>query len=111
MSKEIALQRIQDCLETQATELNLSNLQLTELPETLAKCTQLEVLNLYSNQLTDVSPLSGLTQLTQLYLSDNQLMDVSPLAELTGLKVLNLNDNQLMDVTQLAHLTECNIYR
>ena len=74
--------------------------------------TGLTFLYLYANQLTDVSPLSGLTALWGLLLSNNQLTDVSPLSGLTALRVLDLYDNQLTEVSLsgLTALTELYLY-
>ena len=68
-----------------------------ELPtlDGLTGLTQLEVLQLYKNQITDVSPLAKLTQLEELHLWENQITDVSPLANLTQLEELTLGGNPL----------------
>ncbi|MEQ8386441.1 MAG: leucine-rich repeat domain-containing protein [Coleofasciculus sp. A1-SPW-01] len=56
-------------------------------------------LDLSSNQITDVSPLSGFTNLSKLYLSFNQITDVSPLFGLTNLNLLNLEGNPIAQPT------------
>ena len=71
--------------------------------------TGLIVLNLYSNRISDLSPLAGLTVLRNLVLTDNQLSDVSSLAGLTTLESLVLDENQLSDVSPLAGLTALRI--
>ena len=53
------------------TKLDLDNNQLTEMPKGLEKLTQLTTLQLYDNNLTDVSGLEKLTQLTDLHLGSN----------------------------------------
>jgi internalin A len=47
------------------------------------------------NQISDLSPLSGLTNLQELTLRGNQISDISPLMELVNLEYLNLADNPL----------------
>ncbi len=55
----------------------------------------LRILNLTRNQISDISPISGLTNLQRLYLSDNQISDISPLSGLTNLQHTNLSNNQI----------------
>ena len=88
------------------THLNLYGNKLTEVPKELEKLTQLRVLNLYDNQLTDGKGLEKLTQLETLRLSDNQLTDVKGLEKLTQLKTLHFDGNKLTDVKGLEKLTQ-----
>ena len=55
------------------------------------------LLLLSRNQITDVSPLSGLTKLETLSLTKNEISDLSPLAGLTNLKELHLYGNPIPD--------------
>ena len=71
----------------------------------LSGLTSLEVLNLGSNDISDVSPLSDLTNLTTLFLDNNWLSDVSPLSGLTNLTTLSLNNNNISNVSPLSGLT------
>ena len=87
-------------------KLNLNNNQLTEVPKGLEKLTQLEMLSLYNNQLTDVKGLEKLTQLKFLHLRNNQLTDVKGLEKLTKLRWLSLTSNKLTDGTGLEKLTQ-----
>ena len=80
-----------------ATKLDLSLMQLTELPESLGQLTQLQSLRLNNNQLTSLPEwLSQLTQLQSLDLGSNQL-SVLPtvLLKMTGLKSLEAYKNGL----------------
>jgi len=66
-----AEQKIQQALQSGATELDLSNYgndkpKLTELPDSLWKLTKLQNLNLSDNQLTTLPDSLVLAQLTQL---------------------------------------------
>ncbi len=73
-----------------------------EAERILLNCTSL---NLDSNLLTDISPLSTLTNLTELYLHNNKITDISPLSTLTNLTKLNLNGNQITEISGLSTLT------
>ena len=73
--------------------------------EGIQYCTDLMNLSLDSNQIVDISPLSGLTNLTGLYLSTNQIVDISPLSGLTDLEYLYLSTNQIVNITALSGLT------
>ena len=79
-----------------------------EAERILLNCTSL---NLDSNLLTDISPLSTLTNLTELYLHNNKITDISPLSTLTNLTSLSLNNNLLTDTSGLSTLTNlANLY-
>jgi Leucine-rich repeat (LRR) protein len=75
------------------TELKLSYKQLTEVPKGLEKLTQLTVLDISLNKLTDVKGLEKLTKLTFLSLYGNNLTSVKGLEKLTLLTELWLRDN------------------
>ena len=74
----------------------------------LSGLTNLTWLSLSANSITDVSPLSGLTNLTRLWLYTNNITDVSPLSGLTQLELLNLRANNITDVS-LSGLTQLEI--
>ena len=95
---------------TRAEMANLTSLQsryndirqLTGLESAI----NLETLDLYGNQLSDISALASLTQLRTLTLGYNrQISDVSALASLTRLTTLNVSSNAVSDVSALASLT------
>ena len=60
--------------------------------------------NVNSNDISDLSPLSGLTSLTGLNLQDNSISDVTALSGLTNLRVLSLSNNFISDVNALSGL-------
>jgi len=68
--------------------LVLSGFNLTEIPGDVSKMTWLTTLNLFSNQITDLSPLQGLVNLKELSLWNNQIEDIKPLATLKKLEWL-----------------------
>ena len=71
----------------------------------LSGLARLEYLNLGSNLISDVSVLSGLTSLTYLDLYDNYISDVSALSGLTNLTSLDLYNNLISNVSVLSSLT------
>jgi len=58
----------------------------------------------YPWQITDISFLAKLTNLQSLDLSSNQITDISFLAKLTNLQSLYLRSNQITDITPLKDL-------
>ena len=78
----------------------------------LEYCTNLEILNLSNNQISELSPLSALTKLTTLYLGvdveeypqGNPFKDLSPLANLWSLESLDLQGCGAMDFSVLLSL-------
>ncbi|HYH69433.1 MAG TPA: COR domain-containing protein, partial [Urbifossiella sp.] len=88
---------IEDARRTGSLSLNLYGCQLTALPESLGRLTQLQMLDLGGNQLRALPKWLGeLTQLQMLGLSGNQLQALPKrLGELTQLQTLGLAGNQL----------------
>ena len=85
-------------------ELNLESEDISDLTG-LQHATKLQTLNLNDNLIEDVSPLAKLTNLHTLGLASNAIEDVSPLAGLTNLHTLGLASNAIEDVSPLAGLT------
>jgi internalin A len=71
----------------------------------LEECVNLVFLRLHDNQISDLTPLTGLTQLFDLSLAYNQITDLGPLAGLSGLEHLWADDNQITDLSPLAGVT------
>ncbi len=92
-----AEEKIEEAQRSGATNLDLSRMQLTELPESLGQLTQLQSLYLGDNQLTSLPEwLNQLTQLQEVYLANNQLTSLPEwLNQFTQLQSLYLGDNQL----------------
>jgi internalin A len=98
-----------DCNEAEKvlsnlTELYLYDNQITDITP-LSGLTNLTILNLNSTHTTDITPLLGLTNLRQLSLSYNQITDITGLSGLTNLTLLYVDDNQITDITALSGLT------
>ncbi len=77
----------------------------------LAGLTNLTELSLSYNTISNLSPLAGLTNLTRLYLYGNRISDISPLDELTNLTYLELSGNRILDISPLAGLTNLTTLR
>ena len=58
-----------------------------------------------SNEISNLSPLSGLPNLTLLYLSGNAISDISSLSGLPNLEILWLDGNAISDISPLSGLT------
>ena len=71
----------------------------------LSGLTQLTSLDLGGNNVSDISPLAGLTNLKSLFLGGNSVSDISTLADLTKLTQLELGGNNISDISPLAELT------
>ncbi|MFC2145968.1 COR domain-containing protein [Acidobacteriota bacterium] len=119
LEKEIGIKLMQVPLERITTEtligfaaddnghvkgLSLCDLRLTRVPELLTKFQQLEQLDLYKTQISDVSSLKELKWLTMLVLESNQISDISSIKELKELTELNLGNNQISDIACLKEL-------
>jgi internalin A len=84
------------------TDLSLGNNQVSEISP-LSGLSNLRMLSLSSNQISDISPLSGLIGLTDLSLGNNQVSEISPLSGLIGLTLLNIGWNQIADIEPLVN--------
>ncbi|MCL1823408.1 MAG: leucine-rich repeat domain-containing protein [Oscillospiraceae bacterium] len=89
--------------------LDLGSNQISDL-EPLSELTNLIKLNLYdNNRIKDLTPLANLKNLENISLYFNLISDLSPLSGLTKLEVLELSWNQITDLTPLANLSK--LYR
>ena len=87
---------------TNLKELSLVYNNISDLtPLTGLRLTELW---LWDNLVTDLSPLFNMTTLTHLDLGYNRISDISPLDKLTRLKWLELSGNQISDITPLSNL-------
>ncbi len=71
----------------------------------LSGLTNLAYLDLYKNSISDISDLSGLTGLTDLFLNENSISNLSALSTLTNLARLGLSQNRISDISALSNLT------
>ncbi len=71
-----AMERIEKVRRDRSTTLKLNGLNLTELPESVTRLTQLSELYVYNNLLTNLpESITQLTQLALLMLDINQLTE------------------------------------
>jgi hypothetical protein len=71
----------------------------------LANLTKLVDLNIHTQDISDLTPLSGLTSLIELRLAANSFTDLGPLRGLANLQYLELTGNDITDITPLSGLT------
>jgi len=85
---------------TQVTQLHLNSCGLQEVPPTVLRCPNLRVLNLSDNQLSVLPDwLPQLKQLEELYLGGNSLRNwTADWSDWRSLRVLRLSRNQLSSV-------------
>src|SRR4028119_2077683 len=108
MTREEAVRRIHQAAEEKLTVLDLSGLDLEELPAEIGKCTQLETLllgekfyeekrELVRNKLTEFpDAVLQLTNLKTLNLSHNQITSIpGAIGQLCHLTLLDLSSNQI----------------
>jgi hypothetical protein len=84
-------------------QLVVQNSGITTL-EGLQHFSSLIVANFASNEISDLSPLSGLPHLAGVYLSDNAVADVSPLTGMVTMRQIHLADNPITEIGPLATL-------
>ncbi|MDZ8030288.1 leucine-rich repeat protein [Nostoc sp. DedSLP04] len=104
-----AEQRIKQARRQGSIKLDLSNMELTEVPEAIASLNQLQQLDLSGNELMELpEAIAFLTQLQQLDLSRNQFTEITEaIASLTQLQQLDLSKNQLIQLPEaIASLTQ-----
>jgi len=100
-----ALNRIAAELAAQTGSLDLSRLQLTELPAELQELTSLQNLDCSNTQVSDLEPLRGLISLQNLNCNSTKVSDLEPLRGLTSLQNLNCNGTKVSDLEPLRGLT------
>ena len=102
LSNEKVEAKIQEALEKQVSRLDLRNDEISSIPESIGKLTNLTSLSLSGRQLETVpESISKLTKLTSLYLSGGQLETVpESISKLTKLTSLYLSVRQLRTVPE-----------
>ena len=100
-----AMKRIAAELAAQTGGLDLSRLQLTELPAELQELTSLQNLNCSNTQVSDLEPLRGLPSLQILNCSFTKVSDLELLRGLISLQNLDCSETQVSDLEPLRDLT------
>jgi internalin A len=108
MTREEAVRRIERAAEEKLRELDLSGLELEELPPEIAKCTQLETL-----LLTGCDEKKTSEEQTR-WLTNKLTKFPDAVFQLTNLKILNLNHNPITsipeDLGQLSNLKQLTLF-
>ncbi len=86
---------------TTLTRLNAGHAKIRNLTG-LEGATNLKVLWLFNNNISDISAVVGLTKLTDLNCWDNNISDISVMAGLTNLTTLVLSHNAVSDISPLV---------
>ena len=71
----------------------------------LEAATNLTVLYLHHNSISDISVVADLVKLTQLFIWDNNISDMSAVSGLTRLTHLGLGNNSIIDISAVSGLT------
>lgn len=87
-------------------EEGVTNDKLAQLVENGDIPATTKTLIIWSNDISDITPLKKLTSLTDLAIGDNKISDISPLSSLTNLTQLSIPDNPISDISPLANLTK-----
>ena len=67
----------------------------------------IKALNLWGNNISDISILSEFPSLEIISLSTNQIKDISAFKKLKNVRELHLKDNQINDFNQIENLKNC----
>jgi len=88
--------------------LSLSGKNLETLPKGLGLLTNIEILSISNNQISDISEISTLTTLRVLYCNDNQISNLADsICELVNLEKLHIGHNRLVSLPEeLGNLPE-----
>jgi internalin A len=101
----IARQRIAAELAAQTGRLDLSCLQISDLPPEIKELDSLQTLDLSESQVRDLEPLMGLTSLMALNCFRTQVSDLRPLRGLSRLQTLDCSCTHVVDLETLRGLT------
>jgi len=95
-SKKVTKGSLDNHLQTASKTgaLNLSNRKLENVPQKLTSlCTNLRMLDLSSNHISDISAIGSLQNLQKLNISHNKIQNISYVLALTKLKSLDASHN------------------
>ena len=107
-----AEKRIETAYHSEATKLDLSALGLKKVPETISKLSNLQLLFLYNNEISEIpESITSLSKLQDLYLNSNQISEIpDSIASLSNLQKLYLSKNQISgipdNIASLSNLQE-----
>ena len=104
-----ALQRIAENKKSKSRSLDLSELELTQIPTEIRDFHWLESLLLSSNQISKIEGLENLVNLNELSLYKNQISKIEGLETLVQLKALYIFANQISKIERLETLIQLEI--
>jgi len=87
------------------TELELYDNQITEITG-LEALVNLEILDISFNRIRKIQNLGALTKLRKLFLCANKIAKIENLEDLTNLETLELGDNRLRAIENVGHLSK-----
>lgn len=67
--------------------------------------TNIRLLSIQSNRLTEISGLSSLVNLEELYISHNALTKISGLESNVNLHIIDISNNEISHLENISHLT------
>lgn len=105
LTKKLAVPTDAVAFSTMAGGNNTKRLT-SEKASVLRYCTDLIVLDLGHNDISDLSWLESLTNLQVLILADNEITDMTSIGKLTKLKYLELFMNKVSDISAVENLPE-----
>lgn len=108
MSFYKAKKRIEQEKQERTGVLDLSRLELTEIPSKLFELNHLSTLDICYNQLNNVHSfaLNKLSNLVSLNIKGNQIKDITGLINLSSLSNLNIGNNQIEDISVIEELPQ-----
>jgi internalin A len=107
-AEEVAIRRIRAVRKSGGDVLDLSGLELPEVPSEIVELTSLQTLYLTNNQISSLpSEIGQLTNLQALYLTNNQISSLpSEIGQVTSLQTLDLTNNQISSLpSEIGQLT------
>ncbi|MEM7086898.1 MAG: COR domain-containing protein [Bacteroidota bacterium] len=104
MSLNIALKRIRKAINTGATTLDLSSLELQKIPSQISKLKDLRNLSMEYNNISRIEHLEELTNLKKLILGHNNISKMRGFDGLTELRFLDVSFNQINQIEGLNKL-------
>ncbi|MCJ1288412.1 hypothetical protein MMC26_007769 [Xylographa opegraphella] len=73
--------------------------------QNLSTLSNLKILSLQSNRISQITGLSSLPSLTELYISHNSLRSITGLENVHFLRVLDISNNMIPNLTNMQHLS------
>lgn len=105
--------RVENCqqaaeISPKIFSINISSQGISDL-RPLSSLVNTSELVLYDNEITDITALKSMTNLNKLILGHNQISDLTPLANLTNLEKLYISENKIEEIKPLENLTKLKI--